>query len=217
MALAYAFRPLSRSLATRKELAPIRASFDAHAAFCEKLNRLSGDPLEASGGRIVIFRGNSRARLMVIGEAPGEDEDRLGVPYVGKAGQLLDKILCSVNFDPERDVYITNVVKRRPPENRDPLVKEMQFYKEFLLEEINIVDPQVIVLTGRHAMRAVLDEAKGITLVRGTWYQREHRWIMPIFHPSYLLRNPDRRRGTPKWKTWEDIQEIRRKWEELTE
>mmetsp|Transcript_17050 Transcript_17050/g.35459 ORF Transcript_17050/g.35459 Transcript_17050/m.35459 type:complete len:94 (+) Transcript_17050:3038-3319(+) len=93
----------------------------------------------------------------------------------------------------------------------------MQFYKEFLLEEINIVDPQVIVLTGRHAMRAVLDEAKGITLVRGTWYQREHRWIMPIFHPSYLLRNPDRRRGTPKWKTWEDIQEIRRKWEELTE
>jgi DNA polymerase len=154
---------------------------------------------------------------MVIGEGPGANEDRLGKPYVGRSGQLLDKILQSVDFDTETDIYVTNAVFRRPPNNRDPLPAELEYYTPYLMEGIRIVNPKIIMLTGRISMRVILNERQGITKVRGTWYERDGRWVMPLFHPAYLLRNQQRTPGSPKALTWQDIQEIRRKFDELVD
>jgi DNA polymerase len=189
--------------------------FATHAELVEALLALSGDPLESFGGNMCIFRGNPQARLMIIGEGPGSEEDRLRKPFVGPSGQLLDKILQAVQFDPQKDVYITNVVKRRPPANRDPLPAEIAYYAPFLLEEIRLIDPRLIMLTGRHAMMTILNEKRGITKVRGTWYERDGRWMMPIFHPAYLLRNPERTPGSPKALMWDDIRAVRAKYDEL--
>lgn len=193
---------------------PIR--FETHADYIAAMMSLTDDPLAQFGGNMVIYRGNPDADLMIIGEGPGAEEDRLGKPYVGRSGQLLDKILESVNFDPENEIYVTNTVFRRPPNNRDPLPAELEYYAPYLMEGIRLVDPKVILLTGRFSMRVVLNERQGITKVRGTWYQREGRWIMPMFHPAYLLRNPQRTPGSPKALTWQDIQAVRRKYDELT-
>lgn len=190
--------------------------FETHTDYIAAMMSLTDDPLVQFGGRMVICRGNPNADLMIIGEGPGAEEDRLGKPYVGRSGQLLDKILESVNFDPENDIYVTNTVFRRPPNNRDPLPAELEYYAPYLMEGIRLVDPKVILLTGRFSMRVVLDERQGITKVRGTWYQRDGRSIMPMFHPAYLLRNPQRTPGSPKALTWQDIQAVRRKYDELT-
>jgi len=164
----------------------------------------------------VVSRGNPRAKLLIIGEAPGANEDETGLPYVGKSGQLLDKILESVQFDPKEDVYICNVLKCRPPDNRDPSPKEIELCSGYLFEQIRLVDPKIILLTGKYAMQVILKEKKGITKVRGTWQEWEGRWVMPMFHPAYLLRNQSRETGSPKWLMWQDIQEVRKKYLELT-
>jgi uracil-DNA glycosylase len=164
----------------------------------------------------VVSRGNPKAKLLIIGEAPGANEDQTGLPYVGKSGMLLDKILESVQFDPKKDVYICNVLKCRPPENRDPSTKEIELCSGYLFEQIRLVDPKVILLTGKYAMQVILKEKRGITKVRGTWQEWEGRWVMPVFHPAYLLRNQSREAGSPKWLMWQDIQEVRKKYLELT-
>jgi uracil-DNA glycosylase len=148
-------------------------------------------------------------------EAPGADEDAQGVPFVGRAGQLLDKIFAAVTIDTNRHCYVTNVVKRRPSNNRDPTAGEIAFYRGYLEEEIRLVDPAVIVLTGRHSMRTVLGKTEGITKIRGTWHEVDGRWVMPMFHPSYLLRNPQRTPGSPKALTWDDVREVKRKIDRL--
>lgn len=192
---------------------PIR--YDSFGEYIAAMVSLTDDPLAQFGGQMVIYRGNPEADLMIIGEGPGAQEDRLGKPYVGRSGKLLDQILQSVGFDPENDVYVTNTVFRRPPNNRDPEAAELAYYTPYLMEGIRLVDPKIIVLTGRFSMRVVLDERTGITKVRGTWYERDGRWIMPIFHPAYLLRNPQRKPGSPKALTWQDIQNVRKKYDEL--
>lgn len=190
--------------------------FATHDEAIAALMALTDDPLAAFGGRMVIYRGNPRADLMIVGEGPGANEDQQGQPYVGRAGQLLDKILASVGFDRDQDVYVTNAVFRRPPENRDPTPEELAYYQPYLLELVRLVNPKIIMLTGRHSMKAILDERQPISRVRGQWYQRDGRWIMPVFHPAYLLRNPSREPGSPKWLMWQDAQAIRRKYEELS-
>ena len=142
-------------------------------------------------------------------------EDAQGVPFVGRAGQLLDKIFAAVTIDTNRLCYVTNVVKRRPLNNRDPTAGEIAFYRRWLMEEIRLVDPAIVVLTGRHSMRTVLGKTDGITKVRGKWFDVDGRFVMPIFHPSYLLRNPQRIPGSPKALTWDDIREVKRKIDEL--
>lgn len=191
--------------------------FATHAELIAAMLALRDDPLAQYGGRMVIYRGNPTADLMIIGEGPGANEDQQGQPYVGRAGQLLDKILASVGFDREQDIYVTNAVFRRPPENRDPTPEELAYYQPYLMEIIRLVDPQIIVLTGRHSMRVVLDEKQSITKVRGQWYHVNGRWIMPVFHPAYLLRNPSKEPGSPKWLMWQDIQAIRHKYDALTQ
>ena len=193
-----------------------------YASLEEVLQAIRGmkdDPLAKAGTNIVISRGNPHAKLLLIGEAPGPQENIKGKPFVGPAGQLLDKILQAGNFDPEQDVYITNSVFRMPPGEdgkafRKPTDLEVEYYRPFVFEIIRLIDPKVILLTGNVACQSVLRKT-GITSLRGQWTQLEGRWLMPIFHPSYLLRNQSREPGSPKAQMWDDIREVRRKFDEL--
>jgi DNA polymerase len=184
------------------------------------MNQMINDPLSGAGTNIVICRGNPNSRLMIVGEAPGPQENIQGKPFVGKAGKLLDQILQSVNFDPAKDVFITNSVFRMPPGEggntfRKPNNEEIEFYKLYVFEIIRLVDPIIILLAGNVACQSVIGKI-GITKLRGKWSQLEGRWVMPIFHPSYLLRNPSKKPGSPKSMMWDDIRKIRKKFDEIT-
>jgi DNA polymerase len=152
---------------------------------------------------------------MIIGEAPGQNEDETGLPFVGKSGQLLEKILAAVKLDSEQDVYICNINKCRPPSNRVPTADEVAACKPYLLEQIRLVDPKIILLTGATAVKGLTGDKRGITKIRGTWIEWEGRLCMPILHPAYLLRNPSREQGAPKWLMWQDIQAVRAKLDEI--
>jgi len=180
---------------------------------------MTDDPLAEAGTKVVISRGNPNAKLLIIGEAPGPQENIQGVPFVGRAGQLLDKILQAANFDPANDVYITNSVFRMPPGDdgkafRKPTNEEIEYYHPYVLEIIRLVDPLIMLLTGNVACQSILGKT-GITSLRGQWTQLQGRWVMPIFHPSYLLRNPSKGPGSPKALMWDDIRAVRKKYDEL--
>jgi uracil-DNA glycosylase len=164
----------------------------------------------------VVGRGHLQAPIMVIGEAPGQSEDETGLPFVGRSGQLLEKILASVNLSTEHDVYICNINKCRPPNNRVPTPDEMAACIPYLLEQIRLVDPKIILLTGATAVKGITGDKRGITKIRGQWIEWSGRWCMPIFHPSYLLRNPSKEVGKPKWLMWQDVQTVRAKLDEIT-
>lgn len=184
-------------------------SLTAHCHQCQRCGLASGRT------HVVVSRGNPKAPVLIVGEGPGQQEDEQGLPFVGKSGQLLEKILAAVQLDSERDIYICNVVKCRPPGNRTPTADESAACKGYLLEQIRLVNPKIILLTGATAMKGLIGEKRGITKVRGQWMQWQDRWCMPIFHPAYLLRNPSRDRGSPKWLMWQDIQAVRTKLDEL--
>ena len=168
---------------------------------------------------IVFSGGVPNSKLMLIGEAPGYYEDQKGEPFVGKAGQLLDKIFESVGLSREKDVYICNTIKCRPPENRDPLPEEKEACREYLDAQIEILKPRIILLCGRVAVNSILGTTQGITKIRGKWFNGSEivhgAKLMSIFHPSYLLRNDTREKGGPKWLMWQDIQEIKRVYDSL--
>ena len=158
----------------------------------DALKGMQDDPLADAGTNVVVSRGNPDAKLLIIGEAPGPEENIKGKPFVGRAGQMLDKVLQAANFDPENDVYITNSVFRMPPGTdgkafRKPTDQEIDYYRPFVFEIIRFIDPRVILLTGNVASQSVLRKT-GITSLRGKWTQMGEQWVMPIFHPSYLLR-----------------------------
>lgn len=193
--------------------------YESFAELLADMVDMEDDPLAPAGTTMVICRGNPRARLMIVGEAPGPNENRLGKPFVGKSGQLLDQILQAAGFDPERDVFITNAVFRMPPGEggkafRKPTGDEIEAYKPYLLEIIRLIDPEIILLSGNVATQSLLGKT-GITKLRGNWTHWNGRWIMPIFHPAYLLRNPSRKPQGPKALTWRDFQEVKRKYDEL--
>lgn len=164
----------------------------------------------------VFSDGIPNNKLMLIGEAPGFYEDQKGLPFVGKAGQLLDKIFVSVGLSRQENVYICNTLKCRPPENRDPLPEEKEACREYLDAQIEILKPQIIMICGKVALNSMLNTSLGITKVRGKWFDGPNNAkMMPIFHPSYLLRNDSREKGSPKWLMWQDIQEIKRVYDNL--
>lgn len=164
----------------------------------------------------VFSDGMPNHKLMLIGEAPGFYEDQKGLPFVGKAGQLLDKIFESVGLSRQKDVYICNTIKCRPPDNRDPLSEEKEACREYLDKQLEILKPQIILLCGRIALGSFVDTPLGITKVRGKWFDGPYdSKMMPIFHPSYLLRNDSREKGSPKWLMWQDIQEIKRVYDSI--
>jgi len=160
-------------------------------------------PLYQGRTNIVHTEGNRHARLMFVGEAPGADEDAQARPFVGRAGQLLTKIIESIGFKRE-DVLIGNVNRCRPPGNRPPTPEEASMCKPFLLREIAAVQPEVIVVLGNTAMRNLLDIKQGITKVRGQFQDYHGVKVMPTFHPAYLLRDPSKKK-----ETWEDLKKVR--------
>ena len=187
----------------------------------DEMMQMNDDPLANAGTNVVICRGNPEAKLMLIGEAPGPQENIKGKPFVGRSGQLLDQILQAAGFDSEQDVFISNSVFRMPPGEggknfRKPTNEEIAHYKPYVMEIIRLVDPKIMLLIGNVATQSILGKT-GITKLRGEWNEWNGRHVMPIFHPSYLLRNPSRKPGSPKALTWQDIQEVRRKFDELIE
>jgi uracil-DNA glycosylase len=175
---------------------------------CESCQRCE---LGATRTHAVVSRGNPQAKILIIGEGPGENEDLTGKPFVGKAGQLLDRVLESVGLT-EADVFICNIVKCRPPGNRKPTKTEMNACRPYLLEQIRLVNPPIVMLAGASAIEGLFSEkAVKITQIRGEWREWEGRQCMPVFHPSYLLRNASKAKGSPKWLMWQDIQEVKRK------
>ena len=198
------------------------ASQPKHSSLDElfaEMKQMKDDPLAKAGTNIVISRGNPQAKLLIIGEAPGPEENIKGKPFVGRAGQLLDKILQAAEFDPEKDVYITNSVFRLPPGEdgksfRKPTDEEIKYYRPYVLEIIRLIDPVIMLLTGNVACQSILGKT-GITSLRGQWFPMDGRWVMPIFHPSYLLRIPSREPGSPKAQMWDDVRNVRKKYDEL--
>lgn len=148
---------------------------------------------------LVFGEGNQKAKLMLIGEGPGYDEDVQGEPFVGKAGQLLTKILASIHLRRE-DVYITNLIKCRPPQNRNPEPDEIQSCYPFLLKQIEVIQPKIICTLGAFAAQALLKTDFKITVLRGKSFDLNGIKVLPTYHPAYLLRNPERKR-----EVWEDM------------
>ncbi|MCS7239819.1 MAG: uracil-DNA glycosylase [Candidatus Bipolaricaulota bacterium] len=166
-------------------------------------------PLGENRTQVVFGEGRAPAELMFIGEAPGEVEDQTGRPFVGPAGQLLTKILASAEI-PREEVYITNVVKCRPPGNRVPTREEMASCWEWLAAQIGLVRPKIIVTLGNTPTHWLLGRNDGINDLRGRFFP----WkggieVFPMFHPSYLLRNPISAKGSPKYLTWQDIKAVK--------
>lgn len=179
---------------------------DSPARRLEKLSEKAGKCRECDLHRTrkspVFGEGNPRAELLFVGEAPGEEEDRQGRPFVGRAGQLLTKIIEAMGLR-RQDVYIANCLKCRPPENRNPLPTEIIACRPLLREQLEIIKPKVICCLGKFACHALLDTDEPITRLRGRFQEHHGIKVMPTFHPAYLLRNPDAKRIV-----WEDIKKI---------
>lgn len=158
--------------------------------------------------RVVFGDGNSKARLMLIGEAPGADEDRLGIPFVGRAGQLLDRILTAAEIDREM-IFITNVVKCRPPGNRLPLQPEVEACLPYLKKQIELINPRIIVCLGALATKTLINKSAAITRDRGKWHNIEGRRVIATFHPAALLRDPSRKKDV-----WEDFKQVMQHYKE---
>lgn len=157
------------------------------------------------GARNLVFAdGNPAARVLVLGEAPGVNEDRAGLPFVGAAGKLLDRMFAAIGLDrtspdPARALYITNVLPWRPPENRDPSAEEIAMFRPFVLRHIALADPDVIVTMGNTPLRCLFD-TQGVTKLRGIWREVLGKPVLPMTHPAYLLRAPEAKR-----EAWADL------------
>jgi uracil-DNA glycosylase family 4 len=189
------------------DLAPVKSSFEPSKESMEDIWRDIGECTRCGlcEGRtqVVNTHGNHKARLMFVGEAPGADEDAQGKPFVGRAGQLLTKIIEAIGMKRE-EVIIGNVNRCRPPGNRQPTLEEAAICRPFLFREIAAVQPDVIVVMGNTALRNLLEIREGITRVRGQFQDFRGIKVMPTFHPAYLLRDPSKKR-----ETWEDLKKVR--------
>ncbi len=161
----------------------------------------------------VFSDGFVNAKIMLIGEAPGQNEDETGLPFVGRAGKLLNELLLSQNLTRENDIYICNTVKCRPPNNRVPTDFEKSQCRKYLDAQIELIKPKIILLCGATAVKSILKSKEPISKIRGQWFEgAKGAKIMPIFHPSYLLRNPSVKEDTPKWLMLEDIKKIKKEY-----
>ncbi|MDG1530989.1 MAG: uracil-DNA glycosylase [Paracoccaceae bacterium] len=185
---------LADQATTLEELAKIQSEFE----LCD---------LKKGARKFVFADGNPKSRLLILGEAPGRDEDQQGRPFAGEAGQLLDKMLAAIDMDRtgENSAYVTNVMPWRPPQNRDPSVEEIAMMMPFVSKHIELVSPDVVILMGNVACLAALSK-KGITRLRGNWATAFERPVMPIFHPAYLLRTPVAKRDA-----WADLLAVQAK------
>ena len=152
---------------------------------------------------VIFGEGNKSAKILIIGEAPGHDEDIIGRPFVGRSGQLLDKILAACGFTRDKHVYISNIVKCRPPGNRVPTDQEAKTCIPYLMKQIELIDPLILLPLGASALRVFFGKEYRITKVRGTWLNWYNKLVMPVYHPAALLRNPNLKRDT-----WEDFKKV---------
>ena len=164
--------------------------------------------LKKTAKNIVFSDGNPKAKLMLIGEAPGEEEDKLGKPFIGQAGQLLDKMLNSIGLD-RSTVYLSNIIFWRPPGNRKPTKEEILSCLPFVKKHIELINPELLILAGATAAKSIYNQEEGITQIRGKWKTIEIGNLkelksIAIFHPSFLLRQPSRKR-----EAWEDLKKIK--------
>lgn len=150
----------------------------------------------------VVSRGNPCAALMIIGEAPGAEEDAQGIAFVGRAGKLLDKMLAAMGIGPD-GVYITNILKCRPPGNREPRADEVQACWSYLARQIQLIQPRIIITVGRPASQTLLNSTLSMGRLRGRWHDHEGIPVMPTYHPAYLLRSPGQ-----KSKAWQDLKQV---------
>ena len=160
-------------------------------SFFYKIKECQECELHESRTRFVFGSGNAAAELMFVGEAPGKNEDLQGLPFVGRAGKILDDLLGFIDME-RKEVFIANVLKCRPPNNRDPRIDEISTCKEYLFEQINIIDPKIICTLGKYSTQLILDTSHGITGLRGKVFHRDGRTILPINHPAAVLYNPSR-------------------------
>tara|TARA_B100000902_G_scaffold154219_1_gene150728 strand:- start:169 stop:873 length:705 start_codon:yes stop_codon:yes gene_type:complete len=178
-----------------------------------KIKNITNCELKKNAKNIVFSDGNSKSPVMIVGDAPGEKEDELGKPFIGDAGQLLNKMLSAINLKRE-NVYITNVVNYIPPHNRKAELAEINRYSEFLREHISIIDPKLLILMGSTAMEALFGSKIKISKERGSWKELiiNNKTYLTIitFHPAYLLRQADQKKYS-----WIDLKEIRKKIDEL--
>src|SRR5271170_6602300 len=188
---------------------------DSVAALAALVAGFDGCPLKRTATNTVFIDGNPAAPFMIIGEAPGADEDRIGRPFVGRAGQLLDRMLAAIGLDRE-GVLVTNVIYWRPPGNRTPTTDEIAACVPFVLRHVALARPKVLVLAGGTAARALLPPGPGITRLRGRWFDLAIPGLdrpvptLPMFHPSFLLRAPERKR-----EAWLDLLTLRARLDEL--
>jgi uracil-DNA glycosylase len=181
-----------------------RSAADVLTAVRAEIGDCTRCKLHRQGRRQIVFGvGNPTADLMFVGEAPGADEDVQGIPFVGRAGQLLTKIIEAIGLGRD-DVYIANVIKCRPPENRNPEPDEVETCEPFLFQQIDAIQPKVIVALGTFAAKALLKTQDSISRLRGRVYDYRGAKLIPTFHPAFLLRSPDRKRDV-----WEDMKKVR--------
>ena len=184
-----------------------------HPDDLEKVKNIDNCDLKNNAKQIVFNDGSTNSPVMIVGEGPGQKEDELGKPFVGDAGQLLNKMLNAINIKRE-NIYITNVVNYRPPDNRKPEPAEINRYSEFLREHISIIDPKILILMGSTAMEALFGSKIKISKERGIWKEviinNKTYLVMITFHPAYLLRQADQKKFS-----WADLKEIRKKIDQL--
>ncbi len=191
---------------SRIEISKYRSLTGHNKAICE----CQSCSLGATRTRFVYGVGNPIAEVMFIGEAPGRDEDLKGEPFVGRAGQLLDKILAAIGFSRENQVYIANILKCRPPNNRDPQPDEMATCMPYLREQIRLIKPKIICALGRIAAQALLDTQTPLGKLRGSWHEFENTPLIVTYHPAALLRFQKYKKDC-----WEDIQKLKAKYDIL--
>jgi uracil-DNA glycosylase len=203
-ATAAAAVPPDAAMTSAREAARTARTLDELRALLETFD---GCALRFTASRLVFADGNPQARLMFVGEAPGRDEDIAGLPFVGRSGQLLDRMIGAIGLDRTK-VYIANIIPWRPPGNRTPTPQETQICLPFVRRQIELVDPDVLVCLGNPSTQGILETKEGITRTRGRWfdYDTGTRIIkaMPTFHPAYLLRTP-----ISKKQAWQDLRAIR--------
>ena len=175
----------------------------------KSISNIKNCSLKANATNMVFSDGNPKSKIMLIGEAPGSNEDQEGLPFVGRAGSLLDKMLASINLD-RKNVYISNIINYRPPENRRPTDEEMSRYLPFVKKHVEIIAPKILVLLGSTAMNAIIGNDVVISKVRGKWIEKEfgqlRTSVIVTFHPAFLMRQP-----TQKKLAWVDLKMIRDK------
>ena len=175
----------------------------------DSISKIKNCELEKSSTNIVFSDGNPNAQIMIIGEGPGANEDLEGVPFIGRTGELLDKMLSSINLDRD-NVYITNVVNYRPPENRSPTQDEIARYLPYLIKHIEIINPKILILLGGAALNAIVGDNEIISEIRGKWIEKKigicNTLVIASFHPAFLMRQPDQKK-----LSWIDLKMIKKK------